>query len=156
MKFSEGKFVEEFFERTLKNLEYYTEKDRSNSEKCFYEVTQLINSLLGLIVFIKEKNGQSLPNSIYERFKEKFEEESTEGLWDYRDKQENPEVKTSRTLIRHLRNAIAHARIEAKGNGKDIGSIKFKDKNGTSEFEMELSIEEIRELINMIKDEVVR
>jgi hypothetical protein len=49
-------FANEFFERTIYNLNLYNEKHELGDEKEVfkYKITQLINSLLGLVIFVKE------------------------------------------------------------------------------------------------------
>ena len=46
--------VRDFAERTIKNLEAIEKMKNNNSNADVYEVTQLINSLLGLLVLIRE------------------------------------------------------------------------------------------------------
>lgn len=112
MEYLKGKdFVSDFAERTLANLDNI-ENDNSNSEK--YEVTQLINSLLGLIVFPKERNVA--------------DDKCVKNLIPYI-------IKTNDySLIQHMRNSISHSHIffESgnildKNGKKQIASIKFFD-----------------------------
>ena len=117
MEYLKGKdFVSDFAERTLVNLEKI-EKEKSDDAK--YEVTQLVNSLLGLIVFPKERNvaddkwGKVLANYI-----------KAPSISNISDDQ----------IIRHMRNAISHSHIffESgnildKNRKKQIASITFVD-----------------------------
>ena len=117
MEYLKGKdFVSDFAERTLANLEKI-ENEKSDDAK--YEVTQLINSLLGLIVFPKERKvmddewGKALAK--YIKIPPKFNVEENK-------------------IIQHMRNAISHSHIffESgnildKNGKKQITSIKFFD-----------------------------
>lgn len=51
--------VKDFAERTLVNLRQIESLSESGYEA--YEVTQLINSLLGLLIFPKERFHESIP-----------------------------------------------------------------------------------------------
>lgn len=112
MEYLKGKdFVSDFAERTLANLEKI-EKEKSDDAK--YEVTQLVNSLLGLIVFPKER--------------EVTDDKCVKNLVPYIIKTNNY------SLIQHMRNAISHSHIffESgnildKNGKKQIASIKFFD-----------------------------
>ncbi len=55
-------FVKDFAERSRLNLERLEANERCGGQ--FYEVTQLINSLLGMLVFIQE--DEKLPNTSVE------------------------------------------------------------------------------------------
>ena len=108
-------FVKEFFKRTLYNLKCYDAFHKEDPEKYPNNVTQLINSFLGLLIFVKEDNI-NLSDRIYENFKSKKME------WTY------AEEKNTKSFIRHLRNAISHRRIKEKvDDQKEIISITFKD-----------------------------
>ncbi len=51
----ENNFAKEFFERTVYNLGLYEHHNKICKEVFKYEVTQLVNSLLGLVIFVKEE-----------------------------------------------------------------------------------------------------
>lgn len=93
-------FYKSFAERTKANLEFI-EQSKSRGENIF-ETTQLINSLLGMIVFLRESHridGSNLSslwkkihyNSIYDEHK-------------YSDRPSD--------FIRKFRNALAHSHID--------------------------------------------
>jgi hypothetical protein len=138
-------FVQEFFKRTLYNLKCYDELHKEDNQKYPNNVTQLINSFLGLIVFVREDN-LNLTNEIYENFKDKIQ------IWKY---EKNPDTHE---LLRHLRNSTAHGRLKEKiDNHNNIIGLTFKDKIPKDEeykFEMELSVKEIRKMIDLINKEI--
>lgn len=134
-------FTKEFFKRTIDNLILYDELNRNNSEKYPNNITLLINSLLGLIVFVKESKIKL--NKNYIKFIEKVE------IWNYN------ENKNISSFIKHLRNSISHARIVANGNNTQIESITFTDidTKSNSKFQISLKISEIKEFITALKEE---
>lgn len=95
--------VQDFARRTQQNLAAIRELRPAGQP--VYEVTQLINSLLGLLVFPKEEFFQVIPNTPVALLR--------------RDGWPIPEVapgyqqvRNLRELIRYLRNAVAHFNIE--------------------------------------------
>lgn len=112
MEYAKGvEFLKEYAQRTLANLIVVEEKSLDGA----YEVTQLVNSLLAMIVFPKERalplaGNSNCLNSLQTRV---VYPES--GLND-------------RQLLRNLRNAISHSHIFfEKGNCKDTnGNIQIE------------------------------
>lgn len=154
----EWKDEKDFVCRTKHNLELYTKHNRDKSQGFDFEVTQLINSFLGLIIFIKEKGFQG--NQALEDFLTNNKPKN----WNYRYKNETTnkyekEKKSFENYLRHLRNAIAHPdeRLSVQINdikyGK-ISEITFKDfhkkKKKGNYFETTLSIKQIEKLINLL------
>jgi hypothetical protein len=62
----EYKNEKDFFCRTLHNLKIYREENKKDVKTFEYEVTQLINSFLGLIIFVKANKIKG--NSVLEHF----------------------------------------------------------------------------------------
>jgi len=83
-----------------------------------YEVTQLINSLLGLLVFPRETFLKQIP--IISRNSMIKED------WPLPDEQIS-QVQYLRELVRNMRNAVAHFNIELITHGNEIEGIIFKD-----------------------------
>ena len=106
-------FVKEFAERSRSNLERLEAKKRRGEK--YYEVTQLINSLLGMLVFIHEDD---IPT--------KTRLESIQGFPNI-----TPIVGKRKTrlsdLIESLRDAVCHGQIEqdATGDGETITGFTF-------------------------------
>jgi hypothetical protein len=112
-----------FAERTRKNLQFI-ETAFCNGEDV-HVVTQLTNSLLGLLVFLHERT-----------FVEHIEGITLESL----QNQGWPKVEvtlgdglTLGTVIRHLRNSVAHGRITFSSESRDISKVIvcFEDKRNS-------------------------
>ena len=97
--------VKDFVERTRKNLEYVQLSKSNDSSLDVYEVTQLINSLLGLLVFPQQRYFDSIPETPIEELVE-MGWPVPKLIGDF------PQVKDLKTLFRYLRNAISHFNIE--------------------------------------------
>ena len=85
-------FTKDFVERTLANLEII--ENYAKDVKDAYEITQLINSLLGLIVFPKERDECMDLNCL-----QKYVKISSDKKLSNKD------------LLRNLRHAISHSHI---------------------------------------------
>ena len=97
--------VSEFARRTRCNLEAIRSLQRSNPRLELYEVTQLINSMLGLLVFPQQSFIEEIPPKPLK----KLEEEG----WPIPKIVGNyPQVKNLNQLVRYLRNAITHCNIK--------------------------------------------
>jgi hypothetical protein len=141
-------FVNEFFERTIYNLNLYNEKHEHGDEKEVfkYKITQLINSLLGLVIFVKE-GGTAFDaiNLLDIKQEDKIK-------WNYCDRDGGKfEEKNFKNFLRHIRNAIAHKNLVINANKeKKINSITFRDKDRKNIFEVTLSIKEIRNMVDRL------
>jgi len=140
----ENDFIKEFFERTVYNLKLYNKNNKSGNKNFKYEVTQLINSLLGLVVFVKEDDLSF--NSINLDTIVKIED--INWRYDHRNSGEC-EDKNFSNFLRHIRNAISHKRLKIKSKDKQISSVVFKDeqRRNNNIFEVELNIEQINSLV---------
>lgn len=108
-------FRKNFIERTKENLDWAAEN------KVPFEATNLLNSCLGLIVlptqFLHEKGNEQallrLPNDLFQQMDiEKIPDNN----------------KSADNIIRHLRNGIAHGRIEQLVKDGDIVGIQIEDR----------------------------
>src|SRR5262245_31444769 len=95
--------IRDFAERTRKNLRVIEQLQAKGEE--VYEVTQLINSMLGLLVFPKEEFVDQIPDTSLQDLQES-------GWPIPRVSSGFPQAKDLRELIRYLRNAIAHFNLE--------------------------------------------
>ena len=135
---------DEFIARTQKNLiaiECLKEKGVE-----VYEVTQLLNSMLGLLIFPRA------------RFFEKIQDKS----WDLMDKEgwplpsgDNAHVSNLKQLVRNMRNAVAHFNIELVNDGNEIIGIRFssyhrKGQNWTGVYD----IASLRKFVDMFLDHI--
>ena len=107
---------DEFIARTQKNL-IVIECLKEKGVKV-YEVTQLLNSMLGLLIFPKERFFEKIQNK----------------RWDMMVKEEWPlpsedysHVSDLKQLITNMRNAVAHCNIELIPEHGEIISIEFRD-----------------------------
>ncbi len=108
MDYDETNPVLDFARRTKKNLEFIERSHisgRLNSENDVYEVTQLINSLLGLLVFPQQKFYDAIPETpLAELMKAGWPAiVPVEG----RLREDN-----LRQLLRYLRNGVSHFNLE--------------------------------------------
>ena len=127
----------DFFERTLYNLELYEKNHADNPDEYNYEVTMMLNSLLGLLVVLKERT--TLLNKVDISF------------LGYRGKTKN--------FFWHMRNSIAHGHfidnIKVNETTKEIEEITFIDKDPDTKEETfcyTLTIEKLRQLIDNVKN----
>lgn len=165
--------VKDFFNRTLINLELYEKLNKQSPDDYPYEVTQLINSFLGLIVFVSEKCREKYKTSAGEAFSEmilsysnnytvNFSKEIYEKFED-KINSTYPNDKNAVGFLQHLRNSVSHCRLEMKPDHKnlsEIGSIRFEDQLELNKekkpytFNVELSIDDIREIIHLIEKDI--
>ena len=129
----------DFFKRTLYNLELYNQGHKETPKDYKYEVTMMLNSLLGLLVVLKERT--TLLNKVDINF------------LGYSG--------SSKDFFRHMRNSITHGHfidsIQVDKKTKEIEEIIFVDKcpNCDKEtFRQILTIEQLKQLISKIKENI--
>lgn len=160
-------FINDFARRTKKNYEkilYRYEEEEANR----YEVTQLINSLFGLLIVPNEKykyrkNGQGVRENVlkntpaYKEIIDLIQDVKNDNRY-YNSYDDRFEVSD---FIRHMRNSLAHSGNKGLHflpleEREKISSVIFYDNdeefNGTSEFCVELTISEIIILADNIVD----
>lgn len=99
--------VRDFIRRTRANLDFMESARKASPRPEVYEVTQLVNSLLGLLVFPQQRYVDSIPAvPLAELGKRGWPIPHIVG--DY------PQAADLRQLVRLLRNSIAHFNIEFK------------------------------------------
>jgi hypothetical protein len=110
--------VPDFAARTLKNLEAIERMIEHNPEAEVFEVTQLINSMLGLLVFPQQSYCNKIERIPIEQLRE-------EG-WPIPPMANSPCVVSDlRDLVRCLRNGISHCNIELIADGHELTGIKI-------------------------------
>lgn len=113
MEFSS--FVVDFSQRTLRNLDAIGALDRAGED--VYPVTQLWNSLLGLVVLPRERDEIRLPKWRMSRL-------YAEG-WPRITLSEGHENMTLSSLVWNLRNAVAHFNVTFMADHEhEISSIR--------------------------------
>ena len=172
-------FISDFAQRTKTNLEIINEMEELSPQKP-YEVTQLINSLLGLVVlpYEKFKNWEEKKNNAMEAVEKNIWDllEACEADNRYFNSFDDRHSKKVLEFINHIRNAVSHSGkmglhfypIVEGGDTKithiifydsDYGiRLKWNKKNPkkahieAKEFCLKLTINEAREMANYISD----
>ena len=147
-------FIKDFVVRTNRNLEYIEEKKENGDE--VYEVTQLVNSFLGLIVFPKEKAGEQIRRiSDIQTIIDDIEFEVRRNTYSYKRRDIN-----LKNFLYHVRNAIAHGGIEFFHNNNEIKSISFYDyrinkRRIVEEFNIVMDISQIRKFVKLFSEKLL-
>src|SRR5687768_3805915 len=127
--------IEDFARRTRENLRHIRQAQASGVD--VYEVTALVNSMLGLLVFPQQRYVDSIPEISIEAL-------SQQGWPIPRVVGDFPQVPNLRQLIRHLRNAISHFNISfmADGSGTLSGLIVWNvhPKSSKTTWKAELTV----------------
>src|SRR5215208_943456 len=105
--------VHDFARRTRANLQTIQRLSETGGEGPVYEVTQLVNSLLGLLIFPQQKLFAFIPEI-------SLSELQADGWPVPRVTGDFAQVWDLRQLVRYLRNAIAHCNVrfsaDSRGN----------------------------------------
>ncbi|MFA9394753.1 MAG: HEPN family nuclease [Halodesulfovibrio sp.] len=138
MEHPPGRVVQDFAARTMANYRY-VRKGTFYPSRDVYDVTQAINSLLGLVVIPMQAHShvfENVPLSVLPT------EKWPEAL-------RNIETPFARLgdLMRALRNAIAHAEFAFASSNNEISSVTFSGTHRGSNWRMALSVEELEQLI---------
>jgi len=125
-------FPKDFLKRTLSIVENY---------KGEYDVTNLINCCLGLIIIPKQLLIDSLPDYTFSDNDKTFsiDKKSLKFIED--------NDFSIKNVLRHIRNGLSHGRIEQKTSNHRIIGIRIFDKynrNSSENFCLELSIDELK------------
>ncbi|MBI4548731.1 MAG: hypothetical protein HY707_12165 [Ignavibacteriae bacterium] len=124
-------FPKDFLRRSIDNVRSYTGE---------FEVTNIINNCLGLIIIPKEHLIDGLPEYFFDghdtsytirRSNIKFESSSDYSL---------------KNIVRHMRNGLAHGRIEQRTADGKIAGLRIFDqptKDTPENFSLELTIDEL-------------
>jgi len=135
--------VKDFAERTKQNLENIRKASKNGSQAQVCEVTQLINSLLGLLVFPQQQYFETIP-------KLRLSDLEAKGWPEIKQSPDFPEnVGTLDRLMRYLRNAVAHFNMKFLTNdnhqisGVCVWNTNF---NGQRTWMAELSAGELEKI----------
>ncbi len=149
--------VKDFAQRTKHNLETLRALQAERPDVEIFEVTQLINSLLGLLVFPQQRFVNNIPQTpLEEMVKSGWAVPQVHGKF--------KQVENLNQLIRYLRNAVAHCNIEftADEMGQINGLIVWNYNNpreNTVNWEARLSLVDIEKItdrfIELILHDVV-
>jgi hypothetical protein len=127
-------FVEEFVRRTVENLRVIRKFKPGTMDR--YEITQLVNSFLGLIVIPHEYIGSDIPAYSFQKLE-------TMNWPLFSDVKDTTGCKDLRSLVEHLRNGIAHGKITFHGN-KDITAMTITNRWGRKLWEGTMSVGNLR------------
>jgi len=135
-------FERDFILRSLRVLEQYEEHVPQTVEK--YEVTLLLNCLLGLLALPHERSPYSIPDIAVTDL-ESWGIQAHSIYWGRLPKhlQSNADAKLC-DLVHRMRNGIAHLRILAIPDRGEIDCIEFHDANG---FQMKMPASSLRAFI---------
>jgi hypothetical protein len=100
-----GNLIRDFAQRTRENLKALRALQESQPDREVYDVTQLINSMLGLLVFPQQRYMNGIPAI-------PLEELAREGWPIPKVVGDYPQVQDLKQMIRYLRNAISHCNLE--------------------------------------------
>ncbi len=141
-------FVRDFATRTRENLEFI--RTRKDCGANVNEVTQLINSLLGMLIFIQAKDD--LPEARLEDIPE---------FPDIRRLKGRRAKKKFSLFIKAMRDAIAHGQIkQTKNKAKKITGFEFwttpKKDPETKIWHIECSLDAIYEIAIILTKRITR
>lgn len=138
-------FIIDFARRTRTNLEFIESAQKDGNR--VFEVTQLANSLLGLLVFPREQYMQSIPDT-------PLSELVNRGWPNIHTTHGRLPQETLRQLMRMLRNSIAHCNVEFLPD-QDMQIVGIRVWNGprnNKTWQAELSIADLRSIaVNFIE-----
>ncbi|MEJ5226809.1 HEPN family nuclease [Thermodesulfovibrio sp.] len=139
--------LKDFTKRTKRNLEVIEQLQKRGEE--VYEVTQLVNSCLGLLVFPKERFIEQIPETPLEQLeKEGWPVPKVAGNF--------RQAQNLKELICYLRNAIAHFNIEFKSTRDEITQLIVSNKwRGKTTWKAELTVDDLRKLVEKFSDLII-
>jgi len=144
----------EFITRTKEIIKQYESVQVPQKEK--YEVTLLINCLVGLLIVPQQKWYKVLPTEIVSETEWGIDADNIICC----KSGKKGERKTIRNVAKHLRNSISHYNFEVqKGNSGKIDNTKFKDftdeNKTTKTFEIVMSIVSLRKFTEKLTEFVL-
>jgi hypothetical protein len=138
--------IHEFALRTRKNLEAIDHLLTVGHE--VYEITQLVNSTLGLLVFPQQAYVDQIPHTpLKELERDGWHIPKVTGGFD--------QAENLNQLIRYLRNAIAHFNIKFIGDGQNkvhLLRVWNENNSGRKIWEAELSVSDLRSITERFID----
>lgn len=149
LKMEYKQIVRDFVERTRVNLAHI-ENSLSEGDEV-YEVTQLVNSLLGLLVFPEQRYFYQIPETPLNQLEK-------QGWPKIKVVGEYPPANDLREQMRYLRNSIAHFNLRFLTNEKsEISGIRVWNINPRKEsrpktWEAKISLDDLRKLVNKFVD----
>jgi hypothetical protein len=136
----------DFVERTKKIIEQYDSLTIPEKDK--FEVTLLLNCLVGLLILPQQNWYDNLPSEIISQKEWGITPEHISFI-------KRGETKNIKDISRHLRNSVAHYRFKAFDNSSNkISRIKFEDfeQSGDKTFEALIPLANLRQFTNRLSD----
>ena len=147
--------IEDFVARTRHNLHYIRETARAQSDDgdsgaTVYEFTQLVNSMLGLLVFPQERFFDSIPTTPLRELEEA-------GWPSIRVSDGFPDtVDNLKDLMRYLRNAVAHFNMQFLTRSSQLSGVRvWNTRRGKRTWQADLSIEDLEQITERFIDLVL-
>lgn len=147
MEYNKHDVVKDFARRTRKNLDLLQSLPQKHPDMKTYEVTQLINSMLGLLVFPQQRYVASIPKTPLCKL-------AQQGWPIPKVVDGYPPANNLNQLIRYLRNAIAHFNIEFLSDqnlqirGLRVWNVRQRKSQHETTWKAELTIEDIEKITN--------
>lgn len=137
--------IRDFAERTRKNLNFIEQSLENGAE--VFEVTQLVNSLLGLLVFPQQHYFDHIPQKPLKELRQ-------EGWPDVKVVGDFQQHQNLRELMRYLRNAVSHFNLEFIANQNrqlqvvKVWNINPRKRNRPKTWEAHLSLKDLRIIVD--------
>lgn len=137
--------IHDFAKRTLANLDALKVLREERPEIQFYEVTNLINSMLGLLIFPQQAFVDEIPTT-------PLAELEAQGWPIPRVIGNFSQAQDLNQLVRYLRNAIAHCNVKFKTGSQDeiagivVWNNDTRKTNAPQTWRAELNIDEVEQI----------
>jgi hypothetical protein len=138
--------VADFASRTRRNLDTIRALQQQGHYDV-YEVTALINSMLGLLVFPQQSFMDAVPEtSLSELQAEGWPVPKVHGHFE--------QVTTLRQMVRYLRNAIAHCNLKflSGQDGQIAGLVVWNQRDGRRTWEAELNLDDLERIVDRFSE----
>lgn len=155
---SNFRLEDEFISRTKKNLELVL----MHPELEFNEITQFMNSMVGLLIFPKEVFFNRIRSLSLDKFEENHWPKPEIILW-MGVGSDDPSFKNQRINLRQIiiamRNSVSHASFNFESTGQEIEKVTFIDKdrkNVTKRTKITFGTVDLKEFILRFADEMLQ
>ncbi|MCL5952080.1 MAG: HEPN family nuclease [Chloroflexi bacterium] len=145
-----GDVVRDFASRTRKNLRFI-ENSLGEPEVEVFEVTQLVNSMLGLLVFPQQEYVDRIPATPLAELEQR-------GWPHIRTARGFPTCETLDQLVRYLRNSIAHFNVRFIYNesgdisGVTLWNVDTRKRAKPRTWQADLQIDDLRKIVDRFLD----
>jgi len=125
-------FERDFIRRTQRIIDQYDRYVMTQVPPADrFDVTLLINCLLGLLVMPNERRFERIPPLSLDQLGDWGLPPDFVRAWGTHPKKVKPENRrTLAEIVYRMRNSVCHLRIEPTGDGSEITHVRFFDANG--------------------------